>query len=122
MFITSYKNLLVWQKSVDLAIMIYDLTKDFPKTENFGLIGQMQRSAISIPSNIAEGKMRLGRKEFRRFLLIAYGSGAELETQLEISKKLYIGDMTKYPKIESLLTEIMKIINKITCQIKISTP
>lgn len=118
MFIKSYKDLLVWQKSIELTIKIYDLTKDFPKTENFGLISQMQRSAVSIPSNIAEGKMRLRKKEFRRFLLIAYGSGGELETQLEISKRLSLGNITKYLEIESLLTEIMKMLNKMSCEIK----
>lgn len=118
MFIKSYKNLFVWQKSIELTIKIYDLTKDFPKTENFGLISQMQRSAVSIPSNIAEGKMRLRKKEFRRFLLIAYGSGGELETQLEISKRLSLGNITKYLAIESLLTEIMKMLNKMSCEIK----
>ncbi len=118
MFIKSYKDLFVWQKSIELTIKIYDLTKDFPKTENFGLISQMQRSAVSIPSNIAEGKMRLRKKEFRRFLLIAYGSGGELETQLEISKRLSLGNITKYLAIESLLTEIMKMLNKMSCEIK----
>jgi len=118
MFIKTYKELLVWQKSIELVIKIYDLTKDFSKLEDFGLTSQMRRSSISIPSNIAEGKMRLGKKEFRRFLLIAYGSGAELETQLEISKKLSIVDIAKYKDIEDLLTEIMKMINKMTCQIK----
>jgi len=120
MLIQNYKDLLVWQKAIKLVIMIYDLTQDFPKMESFGLINQIRRSVISIPSNIAEGKMRLGKKEFRRFLLISYESGAELETQLEISKRLSLGDITKYEKIENLLTEIMKIINKLTYQIKIS--
>lgn len=121
MFIKSYKELLVWQKSIELALIIYDLTKNFPKTENFGLISQMRRSAISISSNIAEGKMRLNKKEFRRFLLISYGSGAELETQLEISKRLNLGENIKYKTAENLLTEIMKMINKITCTIKNNT-
>ena len=118
MFIKSYKDLLVWQKSIELTIKIYDLTKDFPKTENFGLISQMQRSAVSIPSNIAEGKMRLRKKEFRRFLLIAYASGAELETQLEISKRLNLGELTKYKIVEDRLREIMKILNKLTSVLK----
>lgn len=115
--ITNYKDLLVWQKSIELAIKIYNFTKDFPKTEQFNLVSQIQRSAISIPSNISEGKMRINNKEYRRFLLIAYASGAELETQLEISKRLNFGKIEKYQELESLLTEIMKILNKITYNI-----
>lgn len=116
--ITNYKDLLVWQKSIDLVILVYELTDNFPKIEQFSITSQIRRSAISIPSNIAEGKMRITKKEFRRFLLIAYASGAELETQLIISKKLNFGKNEKYKKIENLLTEIMKILNTITYKLK----
>jgi len=71
----------------------------------------MRRASVSIASNIAEGKMRFTDKEFRRFLLIAYSSGAELETQLEIGKKLAFGDLENYTKTENLVTEIMKMLN-----------
>ncbi|MGW8184736.1 MAG: four helix bundle protein [Candidatus Moraniibacteriota bacterium] len=86
--LNSYKNLIVWQKSMELVTEIYTLTVKFPKEEIYGIISQMKRCAISIPSNIAEGRRRNGKKEFKRFLNIAYDSGAELETQIEISKRL----------------------------------
>ena len=109
----SYKDLIVWKKSMDLVIRIYDITNSFPKSELFGLTNQIRRSAVSIPSNISEGKMRLSDKEFKRFLKIAYGSASELDTQLEISKKLGFGDLEKYSKIENLLIEILKMLNKL---------
>lgn len=92
-----------------LVKMIYDLTKYFPQSERFGLISQMQRCAVSIPSNIAEGSRRDSNKEFRRFILIALGSGAELETQIQISKDLgYTGNTLQ---VDMLLEEIMKMLN-----------
>lgn len=92
-----------------LVKMIYDLTKYFPQSERFGLISQMQRCAVSIPSNIAEGSRRDSNKEFRRFILIALGSGAELETQIQISKDLgYAGNTLQ---VDMLLEEIMKMLN-----------
>lgn len=92
-----------------LVKMIYDLTEYFPQSERFGLISQMQRCAVSIPSNIAEGSRRDSNKEFRRFILIALGSGAELETQIQISKDLgYAGNTLQ---VDMLLEEIMKMLN-----------
>lgn len=79
--VQSYKDLLVWQKALELVVLIYDLTSQFPKEELYGLAAQMRRSAVSIPSNIAEGSRRGTKKDFRQFLLIAFGSGAELESQ-----------------------------------------
>jgi four helix bundle protein len=81
----SYKNLIVWDKSIEFTVFVYDLLKDFPKEEIYGVCSQIKRAAISIPSNIAEGSKRNSDKEFIHFLRIAYGSGAEVETQLEIS-------------------------------------
>ena len=86
--IVTYKELIVWQKAMKLVIEIYKLTEQFPQSEAYGLTSQMRRSAISIPYNIAEGRRRGGRKDYRQFLLFAFGSGAELETQIEIAKKL----------------------------------
>ncbi len=74
----SYKELVVWQRAVELVVEIYNITDKFPKEELYGLASQMRRAAVSIPSNIAEGRLRGHRKEFRQFLLIAYGSGGEL--------------------------------------------
>ena len=74
--IASYKELIVWQKSVELVEHIYHLTKKFPKEEVYGLVSQMRRASVSIPSNIAEGRLRRSKKDFIQFLQIAFGSGA----------------------------------------------
>ncbi|MFH1235479.1 MAG: four helix bundle protein [Parcubacteria group bacterium] len=78
--ITSYRQLTVWQKSIDLVIAVYKLTGKFPKSELFGLTSQMKRDAVSIPSNIAEGFTRRSKLQYHHFVKIAFGSGAELET------------------------------------------
>ena len=111
--IITYKDLIVWQKAVDLVVEIYKLTSVFPRSETYGLTSQMRRSAISIPSNIAEGRRKSSRKDYRHFLTIAYGSGAELETQVEIAKRLSFGTTLNYKKLDELLVEVMKMLNKI---------
>lgn len=83
-----FKELQVWQLSIGLAVMIYDVTKSFPKEEKFGLSSQINRSVISISSNIAEGAGRNSNKEFIQFLSIALGSSFEVESQLIISEKI----------------------------------
>ncbi|MBX9680427.1 MAG: four helix bundle protein [Gemmataceae bacterium] len=83
-----YKNLLVWQKAVDLVTQVYVVTRSFPREEMFGLTSQIRRCAVSVPSNIAEGQARLTNGEFRQFLGIAKGSLAELDTQLIIAENL----------------------------------
>jgi len=109
--IKSHKDLIVWQKSIELVLSIYQLTKDFPKEEVYGLTSQIRRSAISIPSNIAEGRSRGTRKDFTQFLRIAFGSGAELETQLLIARKLSFGPEIDYNKVGDDLNEIMRMLN-----------
>ena len=84
MKVQHYRELIVWQKAMQLVKEIYTVTKKLPKEELYGLVGQMQRAAVSIPSNIAEGQARTGTKEFANFLSIANGSKAELQTQLLI--------------------------------------
>ena len=92
----NYKELIVWQKSIELVIQIYKATKSFPKEEVYGLSSQMQRAVVSIPSNIAEGHERNSSKEFVQFLYISRGSLAELETQVIIAEKLgYINQEEK---------------------------
>ena len=85
----SYKELVVWKKSIDLVEEIYKLTRQFPKEELYGLVLQMRRAAVSIPSNIAEGSKRKDLPEYVHFLRISNASAAELETQIIISKRLY---------------------------------
>lgn len=107
--IHKYQDLIVWQRSMELVVEIYQLTGKFPKEEKYGLASQMRRAAISIPSNIAEGRMRGTRKDFGHFLLNSYGSGAELETQIGISKRLW--ENLDYSKADSLLGEVMRMLN-----------
>jgi four helix bundle protein len=105
----SYRDLIVWQKSMDLTDLLYERTLSFPSDERFGLISQIRRASVSIPSNIAEGSRRGSQKEFRQFLLTAYGSGAELETQLEIAKRQRFGH--DWEPVDVLLSEVMKMLN-----------
>jgi len=116
--IKSYKDLLVWQKSMDLVVEIYKLTSYFPKSEIYGLVSQMRRASVSIPSNIAEGKRRGSLGDYRRFLKISYGSGAELETQIEISKKLSFKENLEFKKVDDLLDEIMRMLNTLIFKLR----
>jgi len=109
----TYEDLIVWKKAVDLVVTIYSLTEKFPREEIYGLTSQIRRAAVSIPSNIAEGKMRGGQVEFKRFLLIAFASGAELETQLIIARKLPKTAKLDYNEVDSLLEEVMRMLNKL---------
>ena len=108
--VKSYKDLLVWQKSMDLVVGVYTLTKSFPACEVYGLSSQMQRAAVSIPSNVAEGFERGTPGEFARFLSIASGSVAELETQIILAKRLGYTQNVDDPSISSLCDEIGKML------------
>ncbi len=103
-----YKDLKVWQKAMLLVKLVYQICDQLPKFEQFILISQMLRCAISIPSNIAEGWSRNGKKEFVRFLEIAYASSSELETQLLICKDRYAD--INYSETFSSLIEIQKML------------
>lgn len=105
----SYRDLIVWQKSMQLVKEVYLLTQNFPKEELYGLVSQVRRCAISIPSNIAEGKGRNSDKDFIRFLQISLGSLYELQTQLELSIQLgYVKDIDN---LLNLSIEIEKMLN-----------
>ncbi len=106
--ISSFKDLLVWQKAMDLAEVTYSIASLLPESEVYGLGSQLRRSAISIPSNIAEGHKR-GTKDFVRFLKIAFGSSAELETQLLLCAKIYPEVTTQ--KVVDLCIEIEKMLS-----------
>ncbi len=111
MKISSYRDLVAWQKSMDLVVSVYQLTEVFPKEDVFGLTSQMRRAAVSLPSNIAEGRYRGTRKDFAHFLRIAFASGAELETQLEISSRLSRISLIEYERMSNQLGEVMKMLN-----------
>ncbi len=106
-----YQELTVWQKSIDLVEKVYKLTKEFPKDEVFGLISQMRRAAVSIPSNIAEGSRRKSLED-KQFLRISFGSASELETQLIVSERLNYGNKDLRKETQILLIEILKMLNK----------
>lgn len=115
MSVKSFRDLTVWQKSMDLTQKIYEISDQLPSSEKYGLTSQIQRCAVSIPSNIAEGSQRNNRKEFKQFCGIAYGSSAELETQLILIKRLHDLENNEANK---LLIEVQKmlrqLINKLT--------
>lgn len=113
MGLRSYKELVVWQKSFQLSLDIFRVTKKLPKSEMYGLVSQMRRAAFAIPSNIAEGYSRKHRKEYAQFIRIAFASGAELETQLLISKEVKLISNRDFSKVNGLLTEVMKMLNKL---------
>jgi four helix bundle protein len=106
-----YKDLLVWQKGMTLAKDVYSLTAKFPADERFGLISQMRRAAISVPSNIAEGQARQGTREFLQFLSHASGSLAELETQLLLSVEMKYCASADVESISVLVSELQKMIS-----------
>lgn len=102
----THKNLDVWQVAVKPAEDVYGVTRRFPKDELFGLTTQMRRCAISIPSNIAEGAARQGDKEFVQFLYVAAGSASELDTQLEIARRVAVGDPEDLARLQSEVERI----------------
>lgn len=106
-----HRNLYVWQKSVEFVLQIYKILKRFPVEERFGIISQMQRAAISIPSNIAEGAARRSRKEYLQFLYNARGSLSEIDTQLEISYKLNYLSKAEHTAFQNALDELSKMLN-----------
>ena len=110
MQINSHKDLIVWQKGIELSRQIYLLTERFPKEEIYGITSQMRRAAVSIPSNIAEGRSRGTRKDFIQFLRIALGSISELETQIEIVKQLPQTKTLSYQEIDILLNELSRMV------------
>lgn len=108
-----YKKLIVWQKATNFCIEIYKITKSFPSDEQFGIVSQLRRASVSIPSNIAEGSKRSTDKSYASFLRVALGSGAEIETQLYISKELGYISEKDYFKLIELLDEIMKMLSSL---------
>jgi four helix bundle protein len=110
-------DLIVWQRAIELSVCIYKLTRKFPREEIYGLTSQMRRASVSVASNIAEGRGRLGPMEFRHFLGLAQGSLYELRTQLVVAKHLAIVDSIELHNAESLSEEVSKklisLINKL---------
>ena len=106
-----YTDLIVWQKSMDLVVIVYQLVKHLPKEETYALSDQMRRAVVSIPSNIAEGQQRNSPKEFKNFLNIARGSNGELETQLQICVRLNFLNEDQIKPAMELCSEISKMLS-----------
>jgi four helix bundle protein len=112
MSINSYKDLLIWQKGIDIAVDVYSLTRDFPETEKFALSSQIKRSASSISANIAEGYGRQSSKSYSQFIKISRGSLFELETHLILAERLnFIAEKELYDKIKNQIIEEGKMLN-----------
>lgn len=117
--VRSFRELVVWQRSVELTLAVYELTKTFPKDEMFGLSSQLRRAAVSIPSNVAEGQGRGSRGEFLQFLGIARGSVFEVQTQLLIARRLgYVGEEL-IVRCEGLGDEVGKMLNALIASLNI---
>ena len=117
----SFKELVVWQRSIKLATEIYRMTSKFPREELYGLTSQIRRSATSIASNIAEGQGRLTTGEFCQFLGIARGSTFELQTQLQIARNLDMADPIVMNEAESKSNEISKMLCALLASLRISS-
>jgi four helix bundle protein len=105
-----HRKLEVWRLSMELTTQVYKLTSQFPSEEKFGLVSQMRRCAVSIPSNIAEGAARSSQADFARFLTIALGSLSELDTQLELASRLGYCGKDQYSKIDNTLASISRML------------
>lgn len=116
--ISSFRELVVWQKGIKLVKETYRISQKLPKSEGFGLVSQIQRAAVSIPSNIAEGYKRNNRKEYVQFLAIANASTAELETQLVVINEIYPAINTE--SADSLLKEVQKMLTVMVNKMKLN--
>jgi four helix bundle protein len=117
----SFRDLQIWRKSMELTAVVYRLTNAFPREESFGLTSQLRRSAISIPSNIAEGHGRMKPREFKRFLLIARGSNCELQTQLELAAVLHFADPQSLNNAQSLSSEVENMLFALLSRLRNNT-
>ncbi|MBP3712332.1 MAG: four helix bundle protein [Bacteroidaceae bacterium] len=114
----THKDLRVWQQSIEMVTSIYLLTRSFPKEELFGLVSQLRRAAVSVPSNIAEGYARSTDKEKLHFLRISSGSMSEIETQLMLCLNLEYIEMDKYEELSETVTSVWKQLNSLISSIK----
>jgi four helix bundle protein len=114
----NFKELVIWQEAMKLAKQVYEITASFPLNEKYGLCSQMNRSVVSIPSNIAEGSGRGSDKEFTHFLSIALGSAYELETQLLLAQSVGFVGPNQLPELLALVQKIQRMINKFKDRLK----
>ena len=117
----TYRDLIVWQKGIDLSVSVYNVTHSFPQHELYGITNQLRRSAISVPSNIAEGYGRSSNADFVRFLKIASGSLYEMQTQLEICRRINYIEQIAFDKTWDLSVEIEKMLSSLIRKIQESS-
>ncbi len=118
--IKTFEDLVCWQKAMDLVVMVYDITRRFPSDERFGLVAQMRKAAVSIPSNIAEGQARNTRGEFLQFLGHARGSLAELQTQAMLAERLGIGEADDFGEVAKLIVRVSKLLTGLQSSLRTS--
>jgi four helix bundle protein len=116
--VQSFRELTVWQRAIQLAVLVYRFTATFPREELYGLSAQMRRAAVSVPSNTAEGHGRLNLAEYRQFLGIARGSNFELQTQLEIARALGFSAAPALNEAQTMSHEVGKMIYAIPAKLK----
>ncbi|MGH2558295.1 MAG: four helix bundle protein [Thermomicrobiales bacterium] len=109
--VPSYRGVMAWQKAMDLAVNVYDASRNWPKEELYGLTSQLRRAAVSIPANVAEGKGRGGNAEYPRYLGIAYGSLCELETHLYLAQRLAYIDSQLLKQLLAQTTEVARLLH-----------
>jgi len=114
----SHKDLQVWNEAVELSVACYEVTKKFPQGEQFALVSQMRRAAISIASNIAEGAARTSNKEFVQFLYISLGSASELDTQIEIARKIGLGNVSEIETLQLKVNGISRMLQGLIHSVK----
>jgi four helix bundle protein len=108
--VESYRELIVWQRAIQLSVALYRFTHEFPRDEAFGLITQLRRAGVSVASNIAEGYGRMSTGEYKHYLGVARGANFEVQTQLVIAKELGLGDAAKLENVEGLSNEVGKML------------
>ncbi len=115
--VQSYRDLIVWRKSIELVKNIYGLIRKFPKHETYGLADQLRRSSVSVPSNIAEGQARQHTGEFRQFLYVSLGSIAEVDTQIIIAEQLNYISEQEAKEVQQLIIEIQKMLRTLIARL-----
>jgi len=115
----SYQDLTVWQRAMEMTVHVYELTQGFPREEIYGLTSQLRRASVSVASNIAEGRGRISQGEFRQFLGMAQGSNFEVHTQLEVSRRLGLGNEASLNKAKRLSVEVGKMLSALVASLQL---
>jgi four helix bundle protein len=115
----SYQDLTVWQRAMEMTVQVYELTQGFPREEIYGLTSQLRRASVSVASNIAEGRGRISQGEFRQFLGTAQGSNFEVQTQLEVSRRLGLGSEVSLNKAGTLSVEVGKMLSSLIASLQL---